>query len=64
MRVCPFTKPPGFAHDIARFFIKHMPFLDPLWLRMDGLMSLFPWWRYGKKEDPSNFWKSKKYLGK
>jgi len=64
MRVCPFTKPPGFAHDIARFFIKYMPFLDPLWLRMDGLMSLFPWWRYGKKEDPNKFWRAKKYLGK
>ncbi len=64
MRVCPWTKPPGFAHDIARFCIKHFPFLDPLWLKMDDIMSLFPWWRYGKREDPKKFWDGKKYLGK
>ena len=64
MRVCPFTKPSGFTHDIARFFINHFRFLDRMWLKMDDLMSLFPWWRYGKREDPNRFWKSKKYLGK
>ncbi len=64
MRVCPFTKPPGIAHDIARFFIKYFPFLDPLWLRLDNLMAYLPWWRYGKKDDALKFWKGKKYLGK
>ncbi|MHA2347685.1 MAG: reductive dehalogenase [Candidatus Hodarchaeales archaeon] len=62
IRVCPFTKPPGIGHDIARFFIKRFPVLDPLWLRIDNLMAIFPWWRYGKKDDPEEFWKSKKYL--
>jgi reductive dehalogenase len=64
IRVCPFTKPPGIAHDLARFFIKRFPFLNPLWLRMDNFMALFPWWRYGKKDNPQRFWKSKKYLNK
>ncbi|PWI46839.1 hypothetical protein CEE45_14715 [Candidatus Heimdallarchaeota archaeon B3_Heim] len=64
MRVCPFTKPPGLAHDVARFFIKYLPILDPLWLRLDNLMALFPWWRYGKKDNADKFWKGKKYLGK
>ncbi len=64
IRVCPFTKPPGLAHDIARFFIKYLPMLDPLWLRLDNFMAYFPWWRYGKKEEAEKFWKGKKYLGK
>ena len=64
LRVCPFTKPPGLGHDIARFFIKHFPVLNPIWLKIDNLMAMFPWWRYGKKEDPNKFWQSKKYLGK
>jgi reductive dehalogenase len=64
IRVCPFTKPPGIGHDFARFFIKRFPALNPLWLKIDNIMALFPWWRYGKKENPENFWSSKKYLGK
>ncbi len=64
IRVCPFTKPPGFSHDIARFFIKHFRFLDRMWLWIDDLMAKFPWWRYGKKENADKFWKSNKYLGK
>lgn len=64
IRVCPFTKPPGIGHDVARFFINHFRFLDRMWVWMDGLMAKFPWWRYGKKDDPERFWQSKKYLGK
>ena len=64
MRVCPYTKPPGIGHDIARFFIKYFPFLNPLWLRLDNLMALFPWWKYGRREDADKFWKSETYLGK
>ena len=62
MRVCPYTKPPGRAHDIARFFIRHFPFMNPIWLRLDNLMASLPWWRYGKKEEANKFWKSKKFL--
>ncbi|MFX1286640.1 MAG: reductive dehalogenase [Promethearchaeota archaeon] len=64
IRVCPFTKPPAISHDIARFFIKHFRFLDRMWVWMDGLMAKFPWWRYGRKDDPEKFWRSKRYLGK
>lgn len=64
IRVCPFTKPPGIAHNIARFSIKHFPFLNRMWIWMDNLMGMLPWWQYGKKDDPHKFWQSKKYLGK
>ncbi len=64
IRVCPFTKPPGVAHDIARFFIKHFRFLDWFMVKLDDLMSYFPWWNYGKKYSVEDFWKSSKWLGK
>ncbi|MFX0123099.1 MAG: reductive dehalogenase, partial [Candidatus Hodarchaeota archaeon] len=64
IRVCPFTKPPGISHDVARFFIKRFRFLDRMWLWLDDLMAKFPWWGYGKKENADKFWKSNKYLGK
>ncbi len=64
IRVCPFTKPSGLAHDLARFIIKNFQFLDPVMVLMDDLMSKFPMWRYGKKKNPENFWNSKMYLGK
>ncbi len=62
IRVCPFTKPPGFVHDIARFFIKHFRFLDRGWLFLDNMMALFPWWNYGKLADSEKFWNSNWYL--
>ncbi|MHA1974949.1 MAG: reductive dehalogenase [Candidatus Hodarchaeales archaeon] len=64
IRVCPFTKPNGIAHDFARFLIKYFRFLDPLMVKLDDIMGHFPMWSYGKKKDPEKFWKSKKYLGK
>ncbi len=64
IRVCPGTKPPGFAHDIARFFIQYLGFFNPLMVRLDDLMSMFPWCNYGKKYDANKFWKSRKWLGK
>lgn len=64
IRVCPFTKPPGIAHDIARTFIKNFRFLDRMWVWMDDFMAKFPWWAYGKKGDAEKFWRSKNYLGK
>ncbi|UCE14792.1 MAG: reductive dehalogenase [Candidatus Heimdallarchaeota archaeon] len=56
IRVCPFNKPTGFFHNMARFFIKHFHFLDKLWIQLDNFMALFPWWSYGKKRDPDKFW--------
>ena len=32
IRVCPFNQKPGWHHDIARYFIKHLPALNPLFL--------------------------------
>ena len=64
LRVCPFTKPPGVGHDIARFFIKHFQFLDRFWVWLDDLMGRIPPWRYGKRMPAEKFWKSNKYLGK
>jgi len=64
VRVCPFTKPPGIMHDIARFFIKRFPFFNSFWIAMEKLMAKIPLWRYGKKGDPTKFWDSVEYLGK
>ena len=64
IRVCPFTKPLGFSHDIVRFFIKHFRFLDRIWILIDDLMSKFPIWGYAKRGDPDKFWNSDRYLGK
>ncbi|MFX0087155.1 MAG: reductive dehalogenase, partial [Candidatus Hodarchaeota archaeon] len=64
IRVCPFTKPIGLIHDIARFFIKNFRFLDRMWVLIDDFMGKIPIWSYGKKRDPEKFWFSNKYLGK
>ncbi|MFW9916957.1 MAG: reductive dehalogenase [Candidatus Thorarchaeota archaeon] len=64
IRACPFTKPPGFSHDIARFFIKYFPFLNRFWVLLDDIMGKIPIWQYGKQKNPEKFWKSKDYLKK
>ncbi|MFX0091658.1 MAG: reductive dehalogenase [Candidatus Hodarchaeota archaeon] len=58
IRACPFTKAPGIAHDLARFFINHFRFLSRFWVWLDDLMG------YGKNKDPAKFWRFKTYLGK
>jgi reductive dehalogenase len=62
LRVCPFTKPQGMGHDIARYFIKNFPVFNKFWLWLDNFMAKMPWWRYGKKARPNQFWRSNKYL--
>lgn len=64
IRVCPFSKPPGRAHDVARFFIKNFRFLDWFMVKLDDLMGMFPFWAYGKKKSAEKFWKSNKYRNK
>ncbi|MFX0115770.1 MAG: reductive dehalogenase [Candidatus Hodarchaeota archaeon] len=59
IRACPFTKPPGLSHDIARFFIKYFPFMNRFWVFLDDLMGKFPFWRYGMQKDPEKYWNSK-----
>lgn len=50
IRSCPFNKPPGRLHDLARWGVKHTRRLDPLFLRLDNLFG------YGKQSPPERFW--------
>ena len=56
IRACPFTKPLGRVHDVARFFIRNLRFLNRFWIRLDDIMG------YGKYKEPEEFWKSETYL--
>ena len=40
--VCPFNKPAGWTHDLARWMIRRLPVLNPLWVKLDDLLG------YGK----------------
>ncbi len=54
---CPFTKNRHWSHNIVRFFIKHIPFFNRLWIKLDH------WMGYGKQRDPKEFWeKNKKFI--
>jgi reductive dehalogenase len=37
IQVCPFNKPAGPMHNVARFFIRHLPLLDRLLVRLDDI---------------------------
>jgi reductive dehalogenase len=50
IRVCPFNKPEGVLHDVARWFIDRFEALDPLILKVDGLLG------YGKQASREKFW--------
>jgi reductive dehalogenase len=49
-RVCSFTKPPGFHHGMVKWFIRNVPALNGLWVRIDDLMG------YGAARDPQEYW--------
>ena len=51
IRVCPFNKPPGRLHDLVRWGIRNLPYLNRLYLWGDDLL------KYGDKKDPENFWR-------
>lgn len=51
IRVCPFNKLPGMWHDLVRWGIKRLPFLNRFFLWGDDLM------KYGEKKDPEIFWR-------
>jgi reductive dehalogenase len=51
---CPFTKNRHWSHSVARWFIKHFPFLNRMWVRLDHLMG------YGKQRDPDIYWEEDK----
>lgn len=50
-RVCSFTKPKGFIHDMVKWFIRNMPHLNRLWVWMDEHLG------YGKIGNPGRYWK-------
>ncbi len=50
-RFCPFNKPPGWLHDMVRFFVRDIPQLNPLFVHMDKLFG------YGKRGKVEEFWK-------
>lgn len=50
IRVCPFNKPPGSLHDIVRWGIKNVRWLNKAYLWGDDLVG------YGKKKNARYFW--------
>jgi reductive dehalogenase len=48
--VCNFNKEPGWLHDLVRVFIKNVPWLNPLFVRLDDVLG------YGKQLDPATIW--------
>ncbi len=48
---CPFTKPEGFSHDITRWFIKHVPQLDRMWVWFDRILG------YERKKSAEELWR-------
>ncbi len=51
---CPFTKNRHWSHGVTRFFIKHLPWLNRLWIKLDRQLG------YGKQRNPTTFWSSEK----
>ena len=49
-RVCSFTKEKGISHDVVKWFIRNVPWLNRLWLWSDDFLE------YGKMSDPSEYW--------
>jgi len=52
IRVCPFNKTPGWLHDSVRWGIKHTPWLNPLFIKVDDALG------YGKQLSGDKFWNS------
>lgn len=50
IRVCPFNKPPGLMHNLVKLGVKHTPWMDPLFVKMDD------WMGYGRKAKAEHFW--------
>jgi reductive dehalogenase len=50
IRVCPFNQEQGWHHDLVRRCIKHVPWLNPLFLWLDELLG------YGRQLDPATMW--------
>jgi reductive dehalogenase len=50
IKVCPWNKPRGLTHDLVRWTIQHMPFLNPVIVKLDDLFG------YGKQNTDYKWW--------
>ena len=50
IKVCPWNKPEGWTHDLARWMVKQTPFLDGFLVKMDNV------WGYGKRDKRYKWW--------
>ena len=50
IKVCPWNKPEGWTHDLARWMVKQTPFLDSFLVKMDNV------WGYGKRDKKYKWW--------
>jgi reductive dehalogenase len=50
-RTCNFTKKEGAAHDVVKWFIKHVPQFNKFWVWTDDLLG------YGEPHDPDEYWR-------
>jgi reductive dehalogenase len=50
IKVCPWNKPEGLTHDLVRWMVKHTPFADGFFLKMDEVLGYtkadarYRWW--------------------
>jgi reductive dehalogenase len=56
IKVCPWNKPPGIAHDAVRWMVRNAPFMDSLIVKMDDV------WGYGKPEPDTKWWLDLEYI--
>jgi reductive dehalogenase len=50
VKVCPWTKPEGWTHDLVRWAIRKTPAFDAAWVKLDRL------WGYGKQDLDYKWW--------
>ncbi len=50
IKVCPWNKPEGWPHDVVRWMVKRLPFLDGLMVRLDNA------WGYGQADKRYQWW--------
>ncbi|MBN2228762.1 MAG: reductive dehalogenase [Candidatus Thorarchaeota archaeon] len=55
VRSCPYNKRDGFLHRTIMWVVQHMPWLNPLVVKMDDLVG------YGKQRDGRGFWRKFNY---
>jgi len=56
IKVCPWNKPKGWAHDVVRWMVRHIPVMDRPIVKMDDI------WGYGKQDIYDKWWFDLEYL--